>query len=67
MKAARAVIAHRLSTIQGANKIVVIENGRIVERGTHADLMQKKGAYYKLNVCPYRFVCTSPGLPGAML
>ncbi|XP_065836632.1 ATP-dependent translocase ABCB1-like isoform X2 [Oscarella lobularis] len=44
------VIAHRLSTIQGANKIVVIENGRIVERGTHADLMQKKGAYYKLNV-----------------
>jgi ABC-type multidrug transport system fused ATPase/permease subunit len=42
------VIAHRLSTIVNAGRIIVIENGRIVEVGKHADLMQKKGKYYSL-------------------
>jgi subfamily B ATP-binding cassette protein MsbA len=42
------VVAHRLSTIQKANKIVVLEKGRIVEQGTHANLMKKKKAYYGL-------------------
>ena len=42
------VIAHRLSTIQSADEIVVIENGQIVERGNHANLIQQNGIYKKL-------------------
>ena len=42
------VIAHRLSTIRGADEILVMDAGRIVERGTHAVLLQKRGAYHAL-------------------
>jgi len=42
------VIAHRLSTIQRADLILVIEDGRIAERGQHDDLMEKRGRYYEL-------------------
>ncbi len=42
------VIAHRLSTIVGADIILVVMDGKIVERGTHAELMKKRGTYYGL-------------------
>jgi ATP-binding cassette subfamily B protein len=41
-------IAHRLSTLRNANRLVVLENGKLVETGTHDELLRKKGAYYKL-------------------
>ncbi len=41
-------IAHRLSTLRGADKILVIDHGRIAEFGTHLELLQKRGVYYKL-------------------
>lgn len=43
------VIAHRLSTIQNADRILVIENGEIIESGSHADLISQKGLYKKLH------------------
>ena len=43
------VIAHRLSTIQGADRIFVIGDGKVLESGTHQDLMDRQGAYFKLN------------------
>jgi len=42
------VIAHRLSTIRKATQILVIEEGKIEERGTHDDLIDEKGRYYDL-------------------
>lgn len=42
------VIAHRLKTIERADQIVVIDSGEVVELGTHEELMNKKGNYYKL-------------------
>ena len=42
------VIAHRLSTIHDADKIMVLDNGEIVESGTHQELMEKKGLYHRL-------------------
>lgn len=42
------VIAHKLRTIQRADQIVVIDGGRVQERGTHQELMELKGSYYRL-------------------
>jgi ABC-type multidrug transport system fused ATPase/permease subunit len=42
------VIAHRLSTIIQADQILVIDNGEIIERGTHEELVGKKGLYFDL-------------------
>jgi ATP-binding cassette subfamily B protein len=42
------IIAHRLSTIRDADMIIVIDDGRIAEKGSHDQLLERKGAYYKL-------------------
>ena len=47
------VIAHRLSTIVGADVILAVRDGRIVEQGTHGDLMRRKGYYYQLYTRQY--------------
>jgi len=42
------VIAHRLSTVQNSNVIMVLDKGEIIERGTHEQLIEEKGVYYRL-------------------
>jgi ATP-binding cassette subfamily B protein len=48
------VIAHRLSTIRDANKVLVINNGEIVEQGTHQQLLDKRGFYHHLYVSQFK-------------
>jgi ATP-binding cassette subfamily B protein len=48
------VIAHRLSTIQGVDRILVMHKGQLVEEGTHAELMEKRGIYYRLYLLQYK-------------
>ena len=43
------IIAHRLSTIRNADQILVLDHGRIMERGTHDQLMEVEGLYYQMN------------------
>ena len=42
------VIAHRLSTVRNSDAIMVMDQGRIIERGTHEDLIAQRGVYYQL-------------------
>jgi ATP-binding cassette subfamily B protein len=48
------VIAHRLSTIRDADNVVVIDNGTIVEQGSHQQLLDKRGFYYHLYVSQFK-------------
>ena len=47
-KITTVIVAHRLSTVRGCDRIVVLKNGKIVETGTHDELMEKNGEYHKL-------------------
>ena len=47
------IVAHRLSTIQHADNIILLSAGRIVEQGTHQELLQLKGRYYQLYTLQY--------------
>jgi ATP-binding cassette subfamily B protein len=57
------VIAHRLSTIRSADQVLVINGGRIIERGDHESLLRRRGFYYNLYMSQYRRV--GEGLVGA--
>ena len=53
------VIAHRLSTIQGADIIAAFANGKVVERGTHSQLLQMRGVYYDLVTAQVQYALQS--------
>ncbi len=48
------VIAHRLSTIRDAGQVLVIDNGEIVEKGTHRELLDRRGFYHRLYVSQFK-------------
>ncbi len=59
------VIAHRLSTIQGTDRILVMHKGQLVEQGTHSELMEKQGIYYRLYLLQYKEQEKEIGAPEA--
>ena len=60
------VIAHRLSTIQGADQILVIDHGRIVECGTHGELLARDGPYVRLHESQFH-LAAQPAMGGGTL
>jgi ATP-binding cassette subfamily B protein len=58
------VIAHRLSTIRNADLLLVLNEGQIVERGKHDELLEKKGFYYDLYMSQFRREEQEPGTNG---
>ncbi|MBO4678302.1 MAG: ABC transporter ATP-binding protein, partial [Lachnospiraceae bacterium] len=49
----KIIIAHRISAVKDADEIIILDEGRIAERGTHYELLQKKGLYYETYVSQY--------------
>ena len=58
------MIAHRLSTIVDADIILVVQDGKIIERGTHTELMEKKGYYFELFTRQFEEVSTEGAFAG---
>ncbi len=57
------VIAHRLSTIRNADQVLVIDGGRIVERGQHDELLAQRGLYWRLYTAQFRHLLATPPVP----
>jgi ATP-binding cassette subfamily B protein len=53
IESTKIIIAHRISAVRHADEIIILEDGRIVERGTHESLLQNKGYYYKTYMAQY--------------
>jgi ATP-binding cassette subfamily B protein len=53
IEATKIIIAHRISAVRNADEIIILEEGKIVERGTHDNLLQNKGYYYKTFMAQY--------------
>jgi subfamily B ATP-binding cassette protein MsbA len=56
------VIAHRLSTIVHADQIIVLDRGRIIERGTHGELLARRGAYHRLHALQFSDQASAAGV-----
>jgi ATP-binding cassette subfamily B protein len=54
------VIAHRLSTIRNADQVLVINEGRIIERGIHEELLRQKGFYFRLYMSQFKGINQNP-------
>jgi ATP-binding cassette subfamily B protein len=61
--ATKIVIAHRISAVKNADEIIILEEGRIVERGTHEALLQRKGYYYDTYIAQYGEYLNDPENP----
>jgi ATP-binding cassette subfamily B protein len=61
VRATKIIIAHRISAVRNADEIIILENGSITERGTHNDLLKKKGYYYKTYLAQYGDYLSSTG------
>ena len=53
IKASKIIIAHRITSVKDCDEIIILDKGKIVERGTHEELIKKCGAYYKTYVTQY--------------
>jgi len=56
------VVAHRLSTIRNADCVLMLQEGEIIERGTHDELLQRRGAYYRLYTSQFESVEAVPAV-----
>lgn len=63
VKATKIIIAHRISAVRNADEIIILEDGKIIERGTHETLLKEKGYYYKTYLAQYgEYISTTDAL-----